>query len=283
MFNLLMAGNRWAPSRDSFGRGRTFEYTDEQIVTRFKPNNTLDTLAVERLPSIFAAETSSDNSQMPARIGTLTRIQATRPGGDYQLEYAFDPDIPPIPNAKLVELATDLGIEQAEFTRTHWAIKDADLFKVLLKAGLGQRTKPKVFNLTDGPVEEDLVGVMMPFDAKFGLVYAALQQAAAAVGMRCQRADDIWEHDHIVQDVVSLIGKAKVVICDLSGRNANVFYETGIAHTLGRDVILIAQTAADVPFDVASIRHIRYLPNAEGYAKLVTEVTNRLKTLLGRN
>ncbi len=122
----------------------------------------------------------------------------------------------------------------------------------------------------------------MPFDAKFDPVYAALQQAAAGLGMRCQRADDIWEHDHVIQDVVSLIGKAKVIICDLSDRNPNVFYETGIAHTLGREVILIAQTVADVPFDVASIRHVRYLSNAEGCAKLETEVTNRLKTLQGR-
>ena len=282
MFNLPMSGNGWNPSRDAFGRGRTFEYTDAQIAARFMPDSIMDTAAVGQLPSLFVSETAHDNSQAPARVGTLTRIQSASPHGDYQLEYAFDPDVPPISNAKLQELAFDLGIGKFEFSRTHWAIKDIDLFKVLLKAGLGQRTKPRVFNLTEDPMEEDLIGVMMPFDAKFGPVYAALQQAATGLGMKCQRADDIWEHDHIIQDVVPLIGKAKVVICDLSGRNPNVFYETGIAHTLGREVILIAQTAADIPFYVASIRHIRYLPNAEGCAKLLTEVASRLKTLQGR-
>ena len=94
-----------------------------------------------------------------------------------------------------------------------------------------------------------------------------------------QRADDIWNHDHIIQDVVSLIEKAAVVICDLTGRNSNVFYEMGIAHTLGHDVIMVTQNAGDVPFDVSHIRHIRYLGNTEGLSKLAVDVTERLSTL----
>lgn len=283
MFNLLMSGNGWEPNRQAFGRGRTLESTDDEVVARFMPGRILDLVAVQQLPCLFVAETAHDNSQDPARVGVLTRVRSNGPGLDYQLEYTYDPDIPPIPNAKLTELAGELGITNIfEFTRTHWAIKDIDLFKVLLKSGLGQRPKPKVFNLTDEPVDEDLVAVMMPFDAGFNPVYASLQGAVTGMGMTCQRGDDIWDHDHIIQDVVSLIGKAKVVVCDLTGRNPNVFYETGIAHTLGRDVILIAQAAADVPFDVAAIRHIRYLPNQQGLTQLASDVIRRLETLRRR-
>lgn len=282
MFSLLMSGNGWEPNRRAFGRGRTLEYTEADVLARFIPNGVMDTATVLQLPALFVAETSYDNSQEPAHIGTLTRIRSTGPGLDYQLEYTYDPDIPPITNAKLKELRHELGIEEFEFSRTHWAIKDVDLFKVLLRAGLGQRPKPKVFSLTDSPVDENLVAVMMPFDAQFNPVYATLQGAVTNLGMTCQRGDDIWDHDHIIQDVVSLIGTAKVVICDLSGRNPNVFYETGIAHTLGREVILIAQTAADVPFDVAAIRHIRYHANAEGLATLSAQVSARLETLRAR-
>ena len=282
MFNLPMSGNGWERNRRAFGRSRTLEYTEADLVARFMPNGVMDIAAVAQLPALFVAETSYDNSQEPAHIGTLTRIRSAGPGLDYQLEYTYDPDIPPITNAKLKELRHDPGIEEFEFSRTHWAIKEVDLFKVLLHAGLGQRLKPKGFNLTDDPIDENLVAVMMPFDARFNPVYAALQGAATGLGMMCQRGDDIWDHDHIIQDVVSLIGNAKVVICDLTGRNPNVFYETGIAHTLGRDVILIAQTAADVPFDVAAIRHIRYLANAEGFATLATQVAARLETLRAR-
>ena len=133
MFNLLMSGNGWVPNRQAFGRGRTLEYTDADVVARFKPDGVLDLASVALLPTLFVAETRYDNSQDSARVGTLTRVRLGAPGADYQLEYTFDHDIPSISNAKLLTMAGELGIEQFEFSRTHWAIKDVDLFKVLLK------------------------------------------------------------------------------------------------------------------------------------------------------
>lgn len=280
MFNLLMSGAGWEPNSDSFVGSRVFEFTSKELAQRFKPGDILDVNAVTDIPTLFASETSYDGSQESARVGKLTRVRAT--GNKYQLDYVFDPDIPPIRNSVLETLARRLEIEEFEFTRTHWAIKDADLFEVLMKAGLGKRPRPKVFDLGDEPVEPDLVAVMMPFDAKFNSVYAGLQESVKVADMKCRRVDDIWEHDHIIQDVASLICKASVVICDATGRNANVFYEMGIAHTLGKDVIIVTQSPDDVPFDVAHIRHIRYFPNGEGIAALTSDVTRRLKGIQAR-
>lgn len=100
--------------------------------------------------------------------------------------------------------------------------------------------------------------------------------------MRCLRADDIWEDDVIIQDVVKLIGSARVVICDLTNKNANVFYETGIAHTFGQDVILIAQHDSDIPFDLRHVRHIKYFPNEQGLGELAEKVSKRLESLVSR-
>lgn len=269
-----MSGGGWEPNHDTFTRGRVFEYTADHIIQRFMPNNVLNLEAVTNIPTLFSSETTYDNSQPPARIGRLTRVRLV--GIEYQLDYVIDPDVPPIPNSILANLSRSLDIADFEFSRTHWAIKDVDLFEVLFKHGIGQRLQPKVFNFDNDPTDANLVAVMMPFDASFSPVYEALQSASLAVGMNCQRADDIWVHDHIIQDVVSLISKARIVICDLTGRNANVFYEMGIAHSLGKDVIMITQSAADVPFDVAHIRHIRYLPNGEGISSLIEDVTRRL-------
>lgn len=138
------------------------------------------------------------------------------------------------------------------------------------------------FQLAPPPIDENLISVMMPFAANFAGVYTAIQGVATELGMTCQRADDIWIHTHINQDVVSLISKAKVVICDLSGRNPNVFYEAGIAHAIGAEVILISQHQTDVPFDLQHIRYINYLPNAEGIAALATNLKRRLQTVTGR-
>ena len=283
MYNLLVAGAGWGQDSDSLMAGRVLESTEQSLVTQFMPKGTLDLAAVMSLPTLFASETQRDNSQPAARIGTLTRVKPN--GREYQLNYTFDPDIPPIPNSLLEALADALDIDVKssidEFHRTHWSIKDVDLFKVLFKHNLVQREKPKVFSLGNDSIDQSLVAVMMPFDARFDPVHAALQGAVGSAGMRLQRVDDIWEHDHIMQDVASLLWRASVVICDLTYRNPNVCYEMGIAHTIGRDVIMLAQNKEDVPFDVRHMRYVSYYPNAEGLLALANEVRKRLDTLRG--
>ncbi|WP_230684150.1 hypothetical protein [Enterobacter ludwigii] len=100
------------------------------------------------------------------------------------------------------------------------------------------------------------------------------------MGLRCNRADDIWEHNAIIQDVVSLICKSSVVICDLSGKNPNVFYEADIAHSLGKKVILLAQHMDDIPFDLRHLRVITYFPNTEGIASMIQKLHSRLSQLI---
>jgi hypothetical protein len=79
---------------------------------------------------------------------------------------------------------------------------------------------------------------------------------------RCTRVDDIWEESVVIQDIFNLIFRAHVVIVDFTGKNANVMYETGIAHTLGKHVIPISQSLDDVPFDMSHHRVLKYLPNS---------------------
>lgn len=288
MFNLLVTGSvGWDSTNDVMSKDRVLEYTDEHIKNMFINGGILDVFSVLQLPTVFACENSSDGSHQPARVGTLTGVQLI--GKEYRLQYVLDPDIPPIPNEILFgTAANDLGIDLGtrryfgESSRNHWAIKDADLYKVLLKHHVGLRAKPKVFDLPTVGIENNLVAVMMPFDASFNPVYETLQAAIRDLGMICQRVDDIWVNDHIIQDIALLISKASVVICDLSGRNANVFYEAGIAHTLGKDVILIARSAHDIPFDVAAIRYIQYLPNGEGLDQLYRDTQSRVSTLRER-
>lgn len=60
-----------------------------------------------------------------------------------------------------------------------------------------------------------------------------------------------------------------------------MYYEAGIAHTLGHEVILITQSEHDIPFDLRHLRYIRYLNNAEGRAALTGALQARMLTLLG--
>jgi hypothetical protein len=136
---------------------------------------------------------------------------------------------------------------------------------------------PHVFQVPDGSVESDLVAVMMPLRREFDPVFASIKAACSDCDLRCLRADDIWEEATIIQDIFNLVYRAHIVIVDFTGKNPNVMYETGIAHTLGKHVVPISQSLDDVPFDIAHHRVLKYLPNREGLAALQSKLSGRLR------
>ncbi len=138
---------------------------------------------------------------------------------------------------------------------------------------------PNAFETPEGNVEPDLVAVMMPFAPQFEAVFGAIKDASTASGLRPQRVKDIWHHSVLIQDVFSLIYRSQVVICDFTGKNPNVFYECGIAHTLGKHVIPITQSGGDVPFDLQHHRYLHYLPNGEGLDALRRDLLARFNSL----
>jgi hypothetical protein len=151
-----------------------------------------------------------------------------------------------------------------------------------LSSAPGQRKlyiTPHAFTVPEDKPDPTLVSVMMPFDAGFAKVHEAIKQACSDAGLRSNRVDNMWEHSTVIPDVFSLICRSSIVICDFSGRNPNVFYECGIAHTLGKHVIPITQQPDDVPFDLQHHRYLHYLKNAEGLQHLRTELAARLRTL----
>ena len=74
--------------------------------------------------------------------------------------------------------------------------------------------------------------------------------------LRCERGDDVFGSSVIMEDIRNSITAVDVVVADLTGKNANVFYEVGICHTIDKPVLLMAQSIEDVPFD---LRHRRVL------------------------
>lgn len=82
-----------------------------------------------------------------------------------------------------------------------------------------------------------------------------------------------------MQDIFSLIYRAKSVVVDFSGKNPNVMYETGIAHTLGKVVIPITQNVSDIPSDMGHHRALCYLHNNEGLADLTNKLAAKLRSI----
>lgn len=277
MFNLIMTGQEWDGDRITISLPRLFEYTEEDVANKFRRDGNPDFASLARLPCLFMNEGTENEI---ARVGMLVRTRIV--GRDVVLEYTFDEAVPPILNSSIFlnKLEFEMPYDW-EFSRNHWAVKDVDLYRVLFRLVKPGRQRPIVFALPEHEqIELELVSAMMPFSAEFAEVYATIRQAAAEVGLVSRRADDMWEAPNIMQDIASLIDRSRVVVCDCTGRNPNVFYEAGIAHTLGREVILITQNDADIPFDLRHLRYIQYLNNAEGRRTLADALGRRLNVII---
>ena len=112
------------------------------------------------------------------------------------------------------------------------------------------------------------VFVMMPFDKYILPVYEDhIKKVCNEMGYSCERGDDISITSNIMNDIWSLINNADIIICDCTGKNPNVFYELGLAHAIGKNVICITQNTEDIPFDIKHIRYIKYEYNPRGMTK----------------
>jgi hypothetical protein len=104
--------------------------------------------------------------------------------------------------------------------------------------------------------------VLMPFSSEFDEIYDFfIVGAMTEAGFSVSRADNILNQRNILEDVIRGIVEADIIVADLTTANPNVYYELGLAHALGKKVILIAQDIEEVPFDLRSYRIITYSPH----------------------
>ena len=122
--------------------------------------------------------------------------------------------------------------------------------------------KPKVFVIT-------------PFNEDFLALYNELKRIFEE-NFDFTNAGDLDNQQNILQDIVEGIYQADVIIADLTGLNANAFYELGLAHAMNKKVIIITQDLGELPFDIKSYRANEYSLQFNKLPKLVEELKKLL-------
>lgn len=109
-------------------------------------------------------------------------------------------------------------------------------------------------------IQRDTIMCLMPFHKRYDKVYAALQNACRMCGYKAIRSDNKFVPGEILKYTIELILKSQIIIAVIDGRNPNVFYEIGIAHSLGKIVVLVSNIAdfQSVPFDLRNNRMVLY-------------------------
>ncbi|MFP2305643.1 hypothetical protein [Citrobacter braakii] len=93
----------------------------------------------------------------------------------------------------------------------------------------------------------------------FTRVYEHLiKPACELAGYKIIRADDAKASHMIMFDILKNIVECDMAICDLSSKNANVFYELGLRQAFNKKTILITDSITNTPFDITGFRYVKY-------------------------
>jgi hypothetical protein len=153
------------------------------------------------------------------------------------------------------EEPTDYELERTKIRVTRLVQKIQTAFNLSLKflATVSPDTmavEPS-FGVPDALIEKLDVFVLMPFKADMLPVYEDhIKPTCASMGLTVRRADDFFTAHSVVQDVWKAIVSARSIVADCTDRHPNVFYEIGLAHTIGKPTVLLTQRAEDIPFDL---------------------------------
>ena len=129
--------------------------------------------------------------------------------------------------------------------------------------------------LPEVKVDKKMVMCLMPFNRKFDKTKAVIAESCLQAGYKFRRSDDelLADNTDLRKTIVRMILEAQVVVAVLDGRNPNVFYEIGIAHSMGKLVLMVVNLSREEKkmqeVDLLSNRLITYNNPGELKEKLV--------------
>ncbi|MDD5007769.1 MAG: Hsp70 family protein [Syntrophorhabdaceae bacterium] len=139
----------------------------------------------------------------------------------------------------------------------------------------------KIFGGCNFTPDPNLCFVLMPFLKAMDPIYTDhIKPLVESEGVSCQRADEIFGTNLITYDIWEKLNRTRFIVADLTGKNPNVFYEVGLSHALGKEVILITQSMDDVPFDLKSLRCLVYEFTPRGMKELEDKLVRTIRQVM---
>ncbi len=112
---------------------------------------------------------------------------------------------------------------------------------------------------------EKICGIVMPISECDGRkashwsdVRHIVELAAKEAGFNARLVSDTFESNLIHKEILQNIYQDDIIICDVSGRNPNVFFELGIRMATQKPTVIIKDNVTAYPFDTGPNRYIEY-------------------------
>jgi hypothetical protein len=99
------------------------------------------------------------------------------------------------------------------------------------------------------------------FDALFSTQIAPL---AARYSLEIIRLPPVYGKRKSISGIMKNVYTAAILIADVTGKESDVLYVLGMAHLIGKPLIILSQNPADIPIDLKKDRQILYENNMNG-------------------
>lgn len=137
------------------------------------------------------------------------------------------------------------------------------------------RTRP-IFGAPQGYVDNQMIYVLSP---EGDLNYDSISRAIESTGLDPSRAGDIRAGRSEVKEMWLSINDARIIVADLTGADPAVMYGLGIAHTVGKDTVLIHPAGSEYLVDIPRTQSIEYQAGDEGKIKLESDLSELLRSM----
>lgn len=118
-------------------------------------------------------------------------------------------------------------------------------------------------------MEKKKVFMIMPFADQFFEVYEMLKMRFEE-HFDFNNAGEEGNQQNVLKDIIQPLYESDIVIADLTGLNANVMYELGLAHSFNKKTIVITQDdLSTLPFDLKQYRAKNYTTHFKKFADLI--------------
>lgn len=108
--------------------------------------------------------------------------------------------------------------------------------------------------------------ILIPYDKKYQPIKEAIKTVSKETGVKLSFAKKTYKNTILNINIsYSEIMSSDLVVADTSIPSPSVFYEIGLAHAIGKPVVLLSQEKTpDIPLDLRGVVYIQYAMTQKG-------------------
>lgn len=192
----------------------------------------------------------------------------------------------PLDLPTLVEQALEVASDDIELlVRRALQVHDAQKHMAAQNTPTGDMRVNPIFGKPQQYVQFQAdIFMIMPFRDAYDTVYKSIiLPVVTSLNLTIKRGDEFASpQGSIMAEVWAALNACKLVIVETTEINANVYYELGIAHTLGKPAILLTQNQEPekIPFDIRHLRFLVYENTISGGRKLEEDLRGTIIRLM---